>query len=181
MRDRWKLLINHEIKNAHAGKDAYIYIKLNSLMDREMVDMLYKASQAGVKVRLIVRGICSIVPGIPGVSDNIEAISIVDKFLEHSRIFIFCNGGKEKYYIGSADWMTRNLDLRVEVATPIYDAHIQEELRQYFAIQWKDNVKARILDEGRTNQYRRVPDAEPVRSQEAIYEYLRQNVGEKNA
>ena len=101
MRERWNALIKQEMKNVKAGKEAYIWVKLNSLVDQEMVEMLYNASQVGVKIRLIIRGICSLIPGIPGISDNIEAISIVDKFLEHSRIFIFCNGGKEKYYISS--------------------------------------------------------------------------------
>jgi len=176
MRDRWYELIKHEIKQAKSGKDAYILVKLNSLMDPGMVDMLYKASQAGVKIKLIIRGICSLIPGIPGISENIEAISIVDKFLEHSRIFIFCNGGKEKYYISSADWMTRNLDHRVEAACPIYDKGLQRELRTYFDIQWSDNKKARILDGEQANHYRRVPDAPLVRAQDAIYEFLKQEL-----
>jgi polyphosphate kinase len=116
------------------------------------------------------------VPGIPGVSDNIEAISIVDKYLEHSRIFVFCNGGKPKYYISSADWMTRNLDHRVEVACPIYDKDIQRELQTYLDIQWKDNTKARILNATQDNQYRRNPSEPPIRSQEAIYEFLEQEL-----
>ena len=172
MRDRWYELIQYEIKQAKAGKESYIMVKLNSLMDQGMVDMLYKASQAGVKIKLIIRGICSLIPGIPGVSENIEAISIVDKFLEHSRIFIFCNGGNEKYYISSADWMTRNLDHRVEAACPIYDGDLQRELRAYFDIQWSDTTKARILDEEQANHYRQIPDAPPVRAQEAIYDFL---------
>lgn len=176
MRERWNALIKQEMKNVKAGKEAYIWVKLNSLVDQEMVEMLYNASQVGVKIRLIIRGICSLIPGIPGISDNIEAISIVDKFLEHSRIFIFCNGGKEKYYISSADWMTRNLDLRVEVACPIYDKDLQQEFRTYFEIQWKDNVKARILNETQDNQYRRNKNESPMRSQRAIYEFLKQQL-----
>ncbi|PIE32428.1 polyphosphate kinase 1 [candidate division KSB3 bacterium] len=176
MRDRWCELIQNEIKQAKAGKKASIMIKLNSLMDQGMVDMLYKASQAGVKIKLIIRGICSLIPGISGVSDNIKAISIVDKYLEHSRIFIFYNGGKEKYYIGSADWMTRNLDHRVEVACPIYDKDVQRELWTYFDIQWSDTVKARILDEKQANLYRKLPDAPQVRAQEAIYDFLKQEL-----
>lgn len=174
MRDRWKALIEKEIKQAQAGKKAYIMVKLNSLMDRDMVENLYKASRAGVKIRLIVRGICSLVPGIPGVSENIEAISIVDKYLEHSRIFIFCHGGKEKFFIGSADWMTRNLDNRVEVACPIYDKKIQHELRAYFELQWQDTAKARILDASQSNCYRRTPEQPLIRSQQKIYEFLQQ-------
>ncbi len=174
MRTRWKSLIQQEIQHARAGKEAYILVKLNSLMDRDMVEHLYKASQAGVKIRLIVRGICSLRAGIPELSENIEAISIIDKFLEHSRIFIFCNGGKEKYYIGSADWMTRNLDNRVEVACPIFDQDVQRQLRAYFELQWQDTVKARILDGSLHNYYRQAPDQPPVRSQQAIYEFLQQ-------
>jgi polyphosphate kinase len=174
MRTRWKSLIQREIQHARAGKEAYILVKLNSLMDREMVEHLYKASQSGVKIRLIVRGICSLRAGIPGLSENIEAISIIDKFLEHSRIFIFCNGGKEKYYIGSADWMTRNLDNRVEVACPIFDQDVQRQLRAYFELQWQDTVKARILDGSLHNYYRQATDQPPVRSQQAIYEFLQQ-------
>lgn len=176
MRAQWTALIKQEMKNAKAGKEAYILVKLNSLVDHDMVEALYKASQAGVKIRLIVRGICSLVPGISGVSDNIEAISIVDKFLEHSRIFIFCNSGREQYYISSADWMTRNLDLRVEVACPIYDKDIQRELRTYFETQWQDNVKARILNGTQDNQYRRAPNEPSVRSQDVIYECLKQEL-----
>lgn len=175
MRDAWNKLIDKEIKNAKIGKEAYIFIKLNSLVDRKMVNKLYEASQAGVNIRLIIRGICSLVPGIPGVSENIQAISIVDKFLEHSRIMVFGNGGTPKYYISSADWMTRNLDHRVEVACPIYDTRIQQELQAYMDIQWQDNVKARILSGMRDNQFRPQRESEPlVRSQEAIYEFLRQ-------
>ena len=176
MRDGWYELIRYEIRQANAGKAAFIDVKLNSLSDPGMIQALYEASQAGVKIRLIVRGICSLVPGVPGVSDNIEVISIIDKFLEHSRIIIFCHGGREKYYIASADWMTRNLDTRVEVACPIYDAALQKELRAYFDLQWRDNVKARMITETLDNQYRQRFDAEPLRSQEAIYDYLRRQL-----
>ena len=121
MRKRFKKLIKNEITSATAGKEAFILVKMNSLVDTEMIDQLYKASQKGVKIRMIVRGICSLVPGVAGLSENIEAISIVDKYLEHSRIFVFCNAGDEKIYISSADWMVRNLDNRVEVAVPIFN------------------------------------------------------------
>jgi polyphosphate kinase len=173
MRENWITLINTEIKNAKAGKEASIFLKINSLSDQKMIDALYQASQAGVKIRLIVRGICSLVPGIPGVSENIEAISIVDKYLEHSRIFVFCNSGTPKYYISSADWMTRNLDHRVEVACPIYDPNIQSELQTYLDIQWQDNTKARILDKAQDNRYRHDPSGVQVRSQDAIYQFLK--------
>lgn len=176
MRDTWTELIETEIKNAKAGKEAYITLKLNSLADRPMIETLYRASQAGVKIRLIVRGSCSLIPGIPGLSEHIEAISIVDRYLEHSRIFVFCNGGKPKYYISSADWMVRNLDHRVEVACPIYDKNIRRELQTYLDIQWQDNIKARILNSALDNQYRRDASGIQVRSQEAIYEWLKSEV-----
>lgn len=176
MRDTWTELIETEIKNAKAGKEAYITLKLNSLADRQMIETLYRASQAGVKIRLIVRGSCSLIPGIPGLSEHIEAISIVDRYLEHSRIFVFCNGGKPKYYISSADWMVRNLDHRVEVACPIYDKNIRRELQTYVDIQWQDNIKARILNSALDNQYRRDASGIQVRSQEAIYEWLKSEV-----
>ncbi len=172
-REEWAKLIKKEMNNAKAGKEAYMIIKLNSLSDHQMIETLYKASQAGVKIRLIVRGICSLVPGVPGLSDNIEAISIVDKYLEHSRIFMFYNGGKPKYYISSADWMTRNLDHRVEVACPIYNKDIQQELQTYLDIQWRDNTKARILNSAQDNQYKRDMSGIQVRSQEAIYQFLK--------
>lgn len=173
MRDTWTKLIKTEIKNAKAGKEAYIILKLNSLADRPMIEALYRASQTGVKIRLIVRGICSLIPGIPGLSENIEAISIIDKYLEHSRIMVFCNDGKPKYFISSADWMVRNLDHRVEVACPIYNKNIQRELQTYLDIQWKDNTKARILTGTQDNQYRRDASGIQVRSQEAIYQWLK--------
>lgn len=173
MRKRIDRLIKNEISNALAGKAAYMYIKLNSLVDQAIINRLYEASQAGVKIKMIVRGICSLVPGIPGMSENIEIISIVDKYLEHSRILIFGNGGDEKYYITSADWMIRNLDNRVEVAVPIYDKHIQQELKTYFEIQLKDNVKARSINEKQDNPYRRVTLDRQYRAQDDIYEFLK--------
>src|SRR5690606_9592493 len=114
--------------NAHLGKPAYINLKMNSLSDFEMIDKLYDASNAGVKIKLQIRGICSLIPGVPGMSENIEAISIVDNFLEHSRIYIFGNAGNPEVYISSADFMTRNLDGRVEVTCPIYDPEKRDEL-----------------------------------------------------
>ena len=109
------------------GKDAYIYARLNNIVDKKMIAKLYKASQAGVKIKLIVRSICSLVPSIKGLSENIEVISIVDKYLEHSRLFVFCNNGNERHYLSSTDWMQRNLDRRAEVAVPIFDKHIQKK------------------------------------------------------
>ncbi len=173
MRNFFIRLLNREIRNAQQGKQAWAIIKLNSLSDEKIVKKLYKASQAGVKLRLIIRGICVLVPGIPGLSDNIEAISIVDKFLEHSRVFIFCNGGDEKYYISSADWMIRNFDNRIEVACPILDPGIQKELRDMLEIQWRDNQKARLVNANPINSYRKTGSEEKIRAQVAIYEYFR--------
>lgn len=163
-------LINAEIKNAQDGKDAYIKIKVNSLSDYKIIDKLYDASRAGVKVQLIVRGICCLIPGIKGMSENIEAISIVDKFLEHPRMFIFGNNGDPKIYISSADWMTRNIDKRVEVTCPIYDEDIKKELLDTFDIGWRDNVKARVFSEKQDNAYR-TNQLIKVRSQFATYDY----------
>ena len=176
MRETWTELTENEIKQAKAGKDASMIVKLNHLVDRTMIALLYRASQAGVNIRLIIRGICALVPGVSGISENIEAVSIVDKFLEHSRIFMFWNGGEPKYFISSADWMTRNLDRRVEVACPIYDKSIQQELQTHLDIQWQDNVKARILNGTLDNQYRQPdPSEPPIRAQEAIYEWLQRD------
>ena len=135
-----------------------------------MIDKLYEASQAGVKIKMIVRGICSLIPGVPGLSENIEVISIVDKFLEHPRLYIFENGGKPKYYISSADFMSRNLDTRVEIACPIYDKDIQKELQDTFDICWKDNVKARIISSKQDNAHKR-NELTPFRSQIETYNY----------
>ena len=163
-------LIDAEIKNARAGKEAYMKIKMNSFTSYRMVDKLYEASSAGVKIQLIVRGVCCLIPGVEGMSENIEAISIVDKFLEHPRLFIFGNNGDTKVYISSADWMTRNLDNRVEVGCPIYDEDIKQELIDTFEISWHDNVKARIFDEEQNNKYRQ-NDLPKLRSQFAMYDY----------
>lgn len=165
-------LIDNEIANALVGKEAYIRIKMNSFTSYKMVDKLYEASNAGVKIQLIIRGICCLIPGLPGMSENIEAISIVDKFLEHPRVFIFANNGDPKVYISSADWMTRNLENRVEVGCPIYDPGIKQTLIDNFELCWSDNVKARIFTETQENSYKR-NDAKAVRSQFAMYDYFR--------
>lgn len=178
MRRRLVKLIDNEIKNARAGKDAYILLKINNLVDNGMVKKLYEANNAGVKIKLLVRGICCIRPGVQGMSENIEATSIVDKFLEHSRIFVFCNNNDELFYISSADWMTRNLDHRVEVAMPIYNENIKKEIRKLLEIQFSDNVKARILNENQDNQYW-VNNAPPVRSQMVLYDYYKGLVTDK--
>ena len=138
-----------------------------------MIDLLYKAGRAGVKIRLIIRGMFSLLPGVSGLSDNIEAISIVDRFLEHSRFFIFGNGGDELIYLTSADLMRRNLDRRVEVTAPVYDPKIKEELRMFFDIQWADNVKARIRTDALVQPERPRLKGKKVRAQYEIYHYLK--------
>lgn len=173
MRKKFNKLIQNEIKNTRAGKPAYIYLKMNSLVDQEMISKLYMANQAGVEIKMVIRGICSLVPGIKKLSENIEVISIVDKYLEHSRIFIFANGGNEKYFISSADWMIRNLDNRVEAAVPIYDENIQQELKKFMQIQFRDTQKARIIDENQLNNYRHTRKKMNYRAQEDIFNFLK--------
>jgi polyphosphate kinase len=171
LRSKILSLVKNEIKNVKAGKKAYIYLKLNNLTDNKIIDSLYRASQAGVKIRLIVRGMLSLVPGISHVSDNIKAISIVDRFLEHSRYYIFCNGGNELVFLSSADLMPRNLDFRIEVTCPVYDKVINSELRKIFDIQWNDNINARIFDEDQSNSYRKNEEV-LSNSQKMVYDYL---------
>lgn len=167
-------LIMQEIENAGAGKKAAITAKMNSLEDPEIIEWLYKASNAGVKIRLLVRGFTCLVPGIKGMSENIYITSIVDQFLEHGRIYVFENGGEEKVFYGSADWMTRNLDRRIEVIAPVYDEDIAEEFKDILNIQLQDNVKARIQDKNENNKFvKRSPNEKPVRSQMEIYAYLK--------
>jgi polyphosphate kinase len=175
-RSKFNKLIDKEILNKTLGKDAFIKLKMNSLSDTKMVDKLYEASRAGVKIQLIVRGICSLVPGIPGMSDNIEAISIVDNYLEHSRVYIFGNNNNPEVYISSADFMTRNLDSRVEVTCPIYDEKIKKELIDSFDIGWKGNVKVRFHSEKLDNLYR-VRGENPVfRAQFETYKYYEEKL-----
>jgi polyphosphate kinase len=164
-------LIKNEIRNARKGKQAYIILKINNLVDKEIIFRLYRASQAGVKITLIVRGICSLLPGVPGLSENIEAISIIDKFLEHSRVIICRNGGNELYYISSADWMNRNLDRRIEVSCPIYDKDVQREILDLINIQLRDNAKARIINAVQDNSYVRNRGSDRIRAQVELYRY----------
>lgn len=172
-RTRFYRLIDREIMNAHLGKVAYIKLKMNSLSDFKMIDKLYDASRSGVKIQLQIRGICSLIPGVKGMSENIEAVSIVDNYLEHSRVYIFGNAGDPEVYISSADFMTRNLDGRVEVTCPIYDKDIKKELIDNFDIGWKGNVKARLHSEKLDNKYR-VRGQNPVfRAQLETYNYYR--------
>ncbi|MDX1270430.1 polyphosphate kinase 1 [Bizionia paragorgiae] len=165
-------LIDNEIENVKTGKPAYIRLKMNSISSYKMIDKLYEASKAGVKIQMIVRGICCLVPGVKGMSENIEVVSIIDKFLEHTRLYIFCNNDDPKVYISSADWMTRNIDNRVEVSCPIYQESIKSELLDTFDICWNDNVKARILNETQDNTYKR-NNLPKIRSQFATYDYLK--------
>ncbi|RMA64187.1 polyphosphate kinase 1 [Ulvibacter antarcticus] len=163
-------LIHNEIENKKRGLPNGIKLKLNSLSDFKMIDKLYEASRAGVSIKLIVRGICCLIPGVKGMSENIEAISIVGKFLEHPRLFIFENAGDPKVYISSADFMGRNLDNRVEITCPLYDADIRQQILEMFEIGWSDNVKARVITSAHDNAYRS-NDKIKVRSQLAMYDY----------
>ena len=175
-RSRFYKLIDREILHALAGRKTFIKLKMNSLSDFKMIDKLYEASTAGVKIQLEIRGICSLIPGIPGMSENIEAISIVDNYLEHSRIYIFGNAGQTEVFISSADFMTRNLDGRVEVTCPIYDQEIKNELIDNFNLGWKGNVKARYHSYKLDNKYR-VRNQDPIfRAQWETYKYYQNKV-----
>lgn len=173
LRKKITSFIDAEIKNAKEGKPAYITAKINSLIDIELIYKLYQASNAGVKIKLLSRGNCSLVPGIKGQSENIEVISIVDKYLEHLRVYVFCNNNDELYYISSADWMPRNLDSRVEVACPVYDKNLKKEIKDILEIQLKDNVKARIVNDEQNNDYKKTKSKEKIRSQIEIYNYYK--------
>lgn len=174
-RERMVELVLTETKNARKGKKAAIDLKLNNLTDPDLIGLLYEAAEAGVKVRLNVRGMYSVLPHTLEHQKNIEAIGIIDRLLEHTRIFVFHNGGDEKVFLSSGDLMTRNLDRRVEVVFPVYDADLQRELKALLEIQWQDNVKARILSAEMTNQYR-PRKGKAVRAQMAFYDYLRAKV-----
>lgn len=166
-------LIRKEVKHAKAGRKARIILKLNSLQDPLMIDELYAASEAGVEIKLIVRGICSLIPGKPGLSENIEAISIVDRFLEHARIFMFYNDGKRDLFISSADWMVRNLNYRIETVVPVYDDKIREILLDLIRIQLNDNVKARLIHFEENNSYKSSVNDLAIRSQTETYYYMK--------
>jgi polyphosphate kinase len=175
MRSKLMTLIDTEIKHHKAGKKAYIIMKMNSLVDLEIIDKLYDASRAGVKIDLIIRGICCLVPGVNNQSKTINVISIVDKFLEHARIYIFGNLGNEKIYMGSADLMTRNLDYRIEVCFPLLDNEVKNDIRSLITIQLKDNTKARIIDQYQINDY--FPkDFPAISSQDEFYNYLKTKI-----
>jgi len=173
MRNKFVSLVEKEIHLAQAGKEAHIILKMNSLEDKKMIKLLYEASNKGVKIRLLVRGICTLVPGIKGQSKNIKVTSILDRFLEHGRVYIFGNGGEEKMYIGSADWMTRNLTHRIEVATPILDPDHFKTIRDVIDIELADTVKARVIDADQKNDYVKLGKKPEIRSQYEIYEYFK--------
>ena len=176
LREGFLALIDNEIENAKAGKEARMMVKMNSLEDKEMIIKLYEASQAGVKIKMIIRGICCLVPQVKGFSENIEIISIVDRFLEHSRVFVFYNDGDERVYLSSADWMNRNLSRRIEAAFPVYDIDLKNEILETLTIQWKDNVKARIIDADNSNQFRKNNNGIPVRAQTTTYHYYKKRL-----
>ena len=172
MKSRILRMLDNEIKNAHEGKEAWLKMKINHITDTDIVSKLYQASTAGVKIDIVIRGNCSLVPGIPHVSDNIRCVGIIDRYLEHSRILIFCNGGKPKYYLGSADWMPRNLINRIEVLTPVYDEALQADLMRTVSFGMRDTANGRVVDGKGTNAF---VDGERFRSQEELYkEYKKQ-------
>lgn len=173
LRTRLVKLINREIANARSGMEASIIMKMNSLIDKSMIDKLYEASGAGVTIGLLIRGMCSLIPGIKGMSENITVAGIVDRFLEHARLFVFSNGGDPLYFISSADLMPRNLDRRVEVACPVYDPVIQAELRTILDIQFADNTRTRIIDRAQDNRYKRTACENSARAQYDTYHLLR--------
>lgn len=179
MKQKFIRLINDEIRNRKAGKEAYIKVKINHITDELMVKKLYEAAEAGVKVDLLVRGNCSLMPNLKCLNGNMKVVGIIDRYLEHARIFIFAADGKNKTFIGSADWMPRNLDHRVEVVTPVYDEDIKANLRKVVEYGLKDTLQGRIVDGLGTNQAN--TGDEPFRSQEALYrEYLAENQNEKS-
>lgn len=177
MKSQFLKLIENEIKNRKAGKQAFIKLKVNHVTDPDIVNKLYEASQAGVGIEMLVRGNCSLIPGIQGMSDTISIVGIIDRYLEHSRIFIFGNGGNEKVYMGSADWMPRNLDHRIEVITPVYSENIKRELIRIVEYGLKDNVAGRIVDGRGTNRLNPGCSDVPFRSQQRLYnDYLQENI-----
>ncbi|EGR0072552.1 polyphosphate kinase 1 [Vibrio vulnificus] len=166
-------LVDNEIANAQAGKKAAITLKVNNLVDKGLISRLYEASSAGVKIRMIIRGMCSLVPGLEGLSDNIEIISIIDRFLEHPRVLVVHNDGEPLVYISSADWMERNIDNRIEVMSPVRDPRIKQRIIDILNIQFTDTVKARRIDKEMSNNYVERGNRKKIRSQIAIYDYLK--------
>ncbi|GKW04844.1 polyphosphate kinase 1 [Pectobacterium odoriferum] len=172
-RDKLYQLIDTEIENALANRDAGITLKVNNLVDKGLAEKLYKASSAGVKINLLVRGMCSLIPNLPGISENIQVISILDRYLEHDRVYVFNNGGDKKVYLSSADWMTRNIDYRIEVAVEILDPILKNRVLETLDILFSDTVKARVIDKESSNRYVSRGNKRKVRAQNAIYDYIK--------
>ena len=166
MKSRILRMLDTEIRNASEGKEAWVKIKINHITDTDMVTKLYQASKAGVKIDIVIRGNCSLVPGIKGLSENIRCVGIIDRYLEHSRILIFANGGKPRYFLGSADWMPRNLLNRIEVLTPVYDEELQADLMRTISYGMRDTTNGRFVDGKGTNNF---VEGEPFRSQQELY------------
>ena len=166
-------LIDNELANAKAGQPCGITLKINNLVDRDLINRLYAASQAGVPIQMIIRGMCALRPGVPGLSDNIQVISIIDRFLEHPRVMVFHNKGNPQLFISSADWMSRNIDGRIEVGTPIYDERLKQRILDILDLQLSDTCKARVIDADQKNEYVKRGNRRKVRSQVAIYDYLK--------
>ena len=177
MKSRILRMLDTEIRNANEGKEAWVKIKINHITDTDMVAKLYQASKAGVKIDIVIRGNCSLVPGFKGLSDNIHCVGIIDRYLEHSRILIFANGGKPRYFLGSADWMPRNLLNRIEVMTPVYDEELQADLLRTVAYGMRDTTNGRVVDGKGTNAFVEGPN---FRSQEELYKnYKLQMINDK--
>ncbi|WP_429035355.1 polyphosphate kinase 1 [Aeromonas media] len=166
-------LIDNELANAKAGQPSGITLKINNLVDRDLINRLYAAGQAGVPIQMIIRGMCALRPGVPGLSDNIQVISIIDRFLEHPRVMVFHNKGNPQLFISSADWMSRNIDGRIEVGTPIYDERLKQRILDILDLQLSDTCKARVIDADQKNEYVKRGNRRKVRSQVAIYDYLK--------
>ena len=166
-------LIDNELSNAKAGQPSGITLKINNLVDRDLINRLYAAGQAGVPIQMIIRGMCALRPGVPGLSDNIRVISIIDRFLEHPRVMVFHNRGNPQLYISSADWMSRNIDGRIEVGTPIYDERLKQRIMDILELQLSDTCKARVIDADQKNEYVKRGNRRKIRSQVAIYDYLK--------
>ena len=170
MKSRILRMLDTEIRNAGEGKEAWVKIKINHITDTDMVTKLYQASKAGVKIDIVIRGNCSLVPGLKGLSENIRCVGIIDRYLEHSRILIFANGGKPRFFIGSADWMPRNLLNRIEVLTPVYDEEMQADLMRTISYGMRDSTNGRLIDGKGTDDF---VNGEPFRSQEELYKELK--------
>ena len=171
LREGFYALLDAEAEAARAGKPSGVTLKMNALQDRKIIAKIYETSRAGVPIQAIVRGICCLVPGVPGQSETVEVRSILDRLLEHARLYRFHAGGEERLYLASADWMTRNLSRRVEVALPVYDPEVREQLQAMLEIQLSDDTKARVIDAEQSNRYL-PPDPPRVRAQEAFRDYV---------